>query len=61
MGPSVRLAYDNGARQSVGDVCRAEAAVRPVSRVRRMPLRAGFTMWETGLDNPEQRRAATHG
>ncbi|GAA2733005.1 hypothetical protein GCM10010360_20640 [Streptomyces nogalater] len=53
MRPSVRLAYDNGARQSMGatpDRGRGPGSRRggPTG-----PLRARFTVWETGLDNPE--------
>ncbi|BCM70005.1 hypothetical protein EASAB2608_05339 [Streptomyces sp. EAS-AB2608] len=54
MGPRVRLASDNGARQSVED---ENAGPRPRSDATperdEGPLRARFTMWETGLDNPE--------
>lgn len=44
-----------------GRKSRTEAAVRRHTERGRSPLRARFTMWETGLDNPEHRRAATHG
>ncbi|GAA4996986.1 hypothetical protein GCM10023257_44490 [Streptomyces hyderabadensis] len=51
MGPRVRLAYDNGAGQSVGD---GKPGPRPRSGPRAgrrtRSSRPRFTMWETGLD-----------
>ncbi|BET47159.1 hypothetical protein RGQ21_21410 [Kitasatospora aureofaciens] len=50
MGPRVRLAYDNGAGQSVGTPARTEAAVRAPHGTAYAVVPACFTMWETGLD-----------
>ncbi|GGQ16046.1 hypothetical protein GCM10010266_44080 [Streptomyces griseomycini] len=54
MGPRVRLAYDNDARQSVeGDEPDRGRGPEPARERERVPLPACFTIWETGLDNPE--------
>ncbi|EFE66661.1 predicted protein [Streptomyces viridosporus ATCC 14672] len=54
MGPRVRLAHGNGARQSVeGDAPDRGRGPEPTREREQVPLPACFTVWETGLDNFE--------